>query len=38
MEILKFIFSSFWIWLGSFLMLSVIASGIAGMFINIKNK
>ena len=27
-EVLQFIFSSFWVWLGSFLMLTVIAHGL----------
>ena len=28
-EVLKFIFSSFWIWLGTFLVVGAIASGLA---------
>ena len=32
LEILQFVFSSFWVWLGSFLLLSVTASGIGGLF------
>lgn len=30
LEILKFIFSSFWIWLGMVIILGVIAEGIGG--------
>jgi len=30
LEILKFVFSSFWIWLGTFLLVSVISIGIGG--------
>lgn len=32
LEVLQFIFSSFWIWLGTIMLLSVIAGGIAGVF------
>jgi hypothetical protein len=31
LEILKFIFSSFWVWLGVFLLVAVIAEGIGGV-------
>jgi hypothetical protein len=31
LEILKFIFSSFWIWLGTLLLLEVIVEGIRGL-------
>jgi len=31
-EILNFIFSSFWIWLGTFLLLGVISLGIYNLF------
>jgi hypothetical protein len=37
LEILKFIFSSFWIWLGTAILLGVIAGGISG-FIRIVVK
>ena len=30
LEVLKFIFSSFWVWLGTVVMLGVIAEGIGG--------
>lgn len=32
LEILKYIFSSFWIWLGSFLFLAVLVDGLAALF------
>lgn len=31
LEILKFIFSSFWVWLGTFLLCAVIATGLGEM-------
>jgi hypothetical protein len=30
LDVLKFIFSSFWIWLGTVIMLAVVAGGIGG--------
>lgn len=40
LEVLQFIFQSFWHWLGSFLLLAVISEGIGGLFrtIIIKDK
>jgi hypothetical protein len=40
LEILKFIFQDFWHWLGSLILLAVIAEGLGGMFrhIVIKNN
>ena len=35
LEILTFVFSSFWIWLGSFLMLGVAAAALRG-FVSIN--
>jgi len=32
LAILQFIFSSFWIWLGTAILLSIIVTGIAGAF------
>lgn len=32
LEILQFIFSSFWVWLGTFFLLGVITTGIRGNF------
>lgn len=32
MEIVTYIFGSFWHWLGAFLMLAVIAQGLGGLF------
>jgi hypothetical protein len=32
MEILQFIFSSFWHWLGTLILLAVVSGGIGGMF------
>lgn len=32
LEVLQFIFSDFWIWLGTLVLLSVVAGGIAGAF------
>lgn len=32
LDILKFVFSSFWIWLGSAIMLSVLTRGAASLF------
>lgn len=29
LEVLKFVFSSFWVWLGSTVMLAIVAGGIA---------
>lgn len=37
LEILKFIFSSFWIWLGTFLLTIVIVGGISGMINQFKD-
>lgn len=31
LEILKFIFSSFWVWLGTFLLVGAVAQGIGGL-------
>jgi len=31
LEILKFVFSSFWIWLGTAVFLGIIAEGLSGM-------
>lgn len=31
LDILKFIFSDFWIWLGTFLLLGVIAKGLGNV-------
>ncbi|QYM78665.1 hypothetical protein K0B96_15375 [Horticoccus luteus] len=31
LDVLKFIFSSFWIWLGTVIMLAVVAGGLGGM-------
>ena len=36
LEILQFIFSSFWIWLGSLAMLTVVAAGIGGTISKIR--
>jgi hypothetical protein len=38
LEILKFIFSSFWIWLGSFLILVIIVYGIADIIKSFRVK
>lgn len=32
LEILRFVFSSFWTWLGTMMLLGTIAGGVAGMF------
>lgn len=32
LEVLKFIFSSFWIWLGTLILCGAIAEGLGGMF------
>lgn len=32
LEILKFVFSSFWIWLGTVILICSVAGGIAGLF------
>lgn len=32
LEILQFIFSSFWVWLGTFLLVGTIAHGIGNIF------
>lgn len=32
LEILQFIFGSFWRWLGAFLIIACIAEGLGGMF------
>jgi hypothetical protein len=37
LEVLQFVFSSFWIWLGSLMMLTVVSCGIAGMISSFKN-
>ena len=34
-EVLQFVFSSFWIWLGTAILLAIVASGVGGL-INIK--
>lgn len=31
LEVLQFVFSSFWVWLGSMMMLTVVSAGIAGV-------
>lgn len=36
LEILQFIFSSFWIWLGSLMMLATIATGIGGIIVKLR--
>lgn len=36
LEIMKFIFSSFWIWLGTFLFLAVVAAGIGNTLILLR--
>jgi hypothetical protein len=38
LEILKFIFSSFWIWLGTVILVEIIAKGIGSILRNIKEK
>lgn len=39
LEILQFIFSSFWIWLGTLLLVGAVAQGIGGFIrINIGRK
>ena len=35
LEVMKFIFSSFWVWLGTAILLGIIANGI-GRFIHIN--
>ena len=37
LEILHFIFSNFWIWLGSFLMLAIILFGLSDIIRAIKH-
>lgn len=32
LEVLKFIFSSFWIWLGTVILFGAIAEGLGGIF------
>jgi len=31
LEILKFIFSSFWVWLGTVILIAIIAEGVGGI-------
>lgn len=31
LEVMQFIFSSFWIWLGTVIIIAVIASGVGGL-------
>jgi hypothetical protein len=38
LEILKFIFSSFWIWLGTLMLVSVIAAGVGGLVVRVRGK
>lgn len=38
MEVLKFIFSSFWVWLGTAILLETIVSGVIEIFKLLKNK
>lgn len=38
LEILKFIFSSFWVWLGTLMLVSVIAGGVGGFIYNVRGK
>lgn len=38
LEILKFIFSSFWIWVGTLTMIAVIVSPFLAIFQNYKGK
>lgn len=32
LEVLKFIFSSFWIWLGTVILVGVLSEGLGGIF------
>jgi hypothetical protein len=36
LEIIEFLFSGFWVWFGGLIYLSVIATGLAGMFSKIN--
>jgi hypothetical protein len=38
MEALQFIFSGFWVWLGAFLVLRVVVSGIVGIFAALRDR
>jgi hypothetical protein len=38
MEIIKFIFSNFWIWLGTVIIIGTFLDGIADIVKNIKDK
>lgn len=38
LEVLQFVFSSFWVWLGTFLLLAIIVNGIADMVGRCKEK
>jgi hypothetical protein len=38
MDLVKFIFSSFWIWLGAFLMLAIVVEGIVNIVKAIMQK
>ena len=38
LEVLKFVFSNFWIWLGATIMLAIVVEGFTGIIkISIKN-
>ena len=36
MEVLRFVFSSFWIWLGTVIILGIVASPLAGLITIIR--
>ena len=38
LEILKFIFSSFWVWLGTLMLVFVIAAGVGGLVVRVRAK
>ncbi len=38
LEVLKFIFSSFWIWLGTVILIGTFGSAVAGVFYALRGK